>query len=172
IDIRPDSVSYNDYIECIKGLATATWSINNEYFPNIKSEGRLRVVLLIRPDIFASLNLQNSNNKIKDNAVLLDWRTNDTDFESSKIFRLADRLLLAQQEEYHETGESWNYYFPYTLLSKNDGKRDPSFIQFLRYSLYRPRDIVTMLDFVRDVHTRNPKSNQYQFKQYDFDNGQ
>src|SRR6185312_1423543 len=103
IDIRPDSVSYNDYIECIKGLATATWSINNEYFPNIKSEGRLRVVLLIRPDIFASLNLQNSNNKIKDNAVLLDWRTNDTDFESSKIFRLADRLLLAQQEEYHET---------------------------------------------------------------------
>ena len=36
----------------------------------------LRTVLLVRPDIFASLGLQNQNTKVRDNSVFLDWRTN------------------------------------------------------------------------------------------------
>ncbi|HTD98463.1 MAG TPA: hypothetical protein VK668_04230 [Mucilaginibacter sp.] len=174
IDIRPNSVSYEDYIECIKGLANATWAVNNEIFPNVKSTGKLKVVLLIRPDIFANLGLQNQNNKIKDNAVLLDWRTNYTDFESSKIFTLSDRFLMAQQDKNYSIGSCWDYYFPYTLATYNKKlqKQDSSFIQFLRYSLYRPRDIVTMLDFVKAVHIRNPKNNLNQFTKNDFDNGE
>ena len=56
IDIRPASIPYPDYLECIKGLANAVWEINNDFFPTIKGGGgRLRAVLLVRPDIFASL---------------------------------------------------------------------------------------------------------------------
>lgn len=170
IDIRPDSVSYQDYLDCIKGLAQATWSVNNEFFPTMKSEGRLKVVLLIRPDIFANLGLQNQNNKIKDNSILLDWRTNYTNYKDSKLFILADRLLLSQQDRTYKIGECWNHYFPYEPFVAN--KKESSFIQFLRHSLYRPRDIVTMLDYLKDIHSRNPKNNPNVFNQNDFDNGE
>ena len=50
IDIRPESVDYDTYIESIKGLANAVWAVNNDFFSNIKdSKGRIRVVLLVRP---------------------------------------------------------------------------------------------------------------------------
>ena len=52
IDIRPSSIPYHEYLDCVKGLANAVWSITNDFFSTIKdSKGRLRVVLLIRPDI-------------------------------------------------------------------------------------------------------------------------
>jgi len=170
IDIRPESIPYEDYLECIKGLANATWALNNDFFPNIKSKGKLKVVLLIRPDIFANLGLQNINNKIKDNSILLDWRTNYPEFENSKLFHLADRLLSSQQEGKQELGECWNTYFPYTPFVSH--KKEPSFIQFLRFSLYRPRDIVTMLDLLRDVHSRSDNHNKYVFSNSDFQNSE
>ena len=70
IDIRPFNVPYKDYLECIKGLAAAVWSINSDFFANIKGDrGKIKVVTLLRPDIFSSLGLQNQNNKIRDNSV-------------------------------------------------------------------------------------------------------
>ena len=48
IDIRPSSIAYEEYIACIKGLANAVWSLNNDFFPTIKdTPGRIRVVLLM-----------------------------------------------------------------------------------------------------------------------------
>jgi hypothetical protein len=56
VDIRPQSVDYETYLESIKGLANAVWAVNNDFFANIKdSKGRIRVVLLVRPDIFNTL---------------------------------------------------------------------------------------------------------------------
>lgn len=59
IDIRPESVSQKDYIECIKGLAHAIWSLNNDYFACLKGNEKnlIKVVLLIRPDIFPQITL-------------------------------------------------------------------------------------------------------------------
>lgn len=76
IDIRPHSIEYGDYLDCIKGLASAIWEVNNDFFPTIKGGGgRMRAVLLLRPDIFASLGFQNQNTKLRDNSVFLDWST-------------------------------------------------------------------------------------------------
>lgn len=156
IDIRPSSIEYENYLECVKGLANAVWSINNDFFANIKdSKGRLRVVLLIRPDIFDSLNLQNQSNKVRDNSILLDWRTTYSEYRSSLLFRMADKLLSSQQSEKLDFGEAWGQYFPYKVLSKayyreDSDMYDHSFIPFLRYSLYRPRDIVTMLSILQE----------------------
>lgn len=32
IDYRPESVPYNDYLACIKGLGEAVWQLNNDFF--------------------------------------------------------------------------------------------------------------------------------------------
>ena len=166
IDIRPENIPYTEYLECIKGLANATWSLNNDFFPNLTSKGKLKIILLIRPDIFANLGLQNINNKIKDNSILLDWRTNYPEYRNSKLFHLADKLLSSQQKIKTEFGQCWDSYFPYTPFVA--GKNESSFIQFLRFSLYRPRDIITMLDLLSEIHSRTKENNQYAFYEKDF----
>lgn len=60
IDVRPSQIPFDEYQECVKGLANAIWSLNNDVFSSIKgSKGRIRIVLLIRPDIFESLGVEN-----------------------------------------------------------------------------------------------------------------
>ncbi|MEH2287517.1 P-loop ATPase, Sll1717 family [Nostoc sp.] len=120
IDIRPSHIEYNDYLDCVKGLANAVWAINNDIFPNIKdSRGRLKVVLLVRPDIFDSIELQNRNNKIRDNSVLLSWNTTYKNYRNSKLFEMAGRLLGAQQNPSVEYDKAWDYYFPYMIANKS-----------------------------------------------------
>ncbi|WP_312824846.1 P-loop ATPase, Sll1717 family [Epilithonimonas sp.] len=149
IDIRPRNIDYEDYLECIKGLANATWSLNNDFFANIKgSKGRIKVILLLRPDIFSHLGLQNLNTKIRDNSVLLDWRTTYPIFNTSKIFKLSDNILSSQQEETFDLGTCWNHYFNFTPTV--NGKIENSFVSFLRFSMFRPRDIITMMTLLQE----------------------
>lgn len=152
IDIRPGSIPYETYLECIKGLGNAVWSINNDFFAGIKgSKGRMRVVLLLRPDIFDSLGLQNQNSKLRDNSVVLNWLTTYSEHRKSKLFHMSDRLLAFQQPEQCADGQAWDYYFPFdtpNLKSKYPGLT--SFISFLRFSQYRPRDILGMLAILKE----------------------
>jgi hypothetical protein len=174
IDIRPSHIEYNDYLDCVKGLANAVWAINNDIFPEINdSQGRLKVVLLVRPDIFDSIGLQNRNNKIRDNAVLLNWNTTYENHRNSKLFEMAGKLLGAQQNQVVEYDKAWDYYFPYTIENKSANKtdadkEDSSFIGFLRYSLYRPRDIVTMLSILQDNFKEQKQDPNRVFSQSDF----
>ncbi|WP_374133307.1 hypothetical protein, partial [Sphingomonas sp. 28-62-20] len=90
IDIRPENIPFPEYLDCVKGLANALWSLNNDFFPSIRdSKGRMKVVALLRPDIFNSLGLQNRNTKLKDNSVVLDWRTRYSNHRKSDLFKLA-----------------------------------------------------------------------------------
>lgn len=154
IDIRPQEVPYEEYLDCIKGLANAAWSLNNDYFPSIKdSQGRLKIITLLRPDIFNSLGLQNRNTKLKDNSILLEWITDYKKHRNSPLFLLADRMFSAQQEFDVKEGETWDYYFPFdatNITSEQTGKT--SFLVFLRYSYHRPRDILTMLDMLKELY--------------------
>lgn len=176
IDIRPSRIDYDDYLECVKGLANAVWAINNDVFPKIKdSKGRLKVVLLVRPDIFDSIGLQNRNNKIRDNSVLLNWNTTYKNYENSKLFEMAGKLIGAQQNPQIEYDRAWNNYFPYTIenkAAKKSGESDPSFIGFLRYSLYRPRDIVTMLSILRENFVEQKQDPNRVFSEADFFNAE
>lgn len=213
IDIRPASMLYDDYLECIKGLANAVWALNNDFFANIKgSAGRLRVVLLIRPDIFNSLGLQNQNTKIRDNAVLLDWQTTYPMYRESAIFSIADRLLCSQQSTSLQFGDAWDYYFPYKITevfqpspkqpTKREKTKNPliqmlelkygteqitpeptevavpikierdSFISFLRFSLYRPRDIITMLKILQQQFIQKNRHPSDVFRLADFNNSE
>jgi hypothetical protein len=178
IDIRPGVIPYYEYLECVKGLADAVWSINNDFFANIKaSKGRFKVVLLIRPDIFSSIGLQNSTNKIRDNAVFLDWRTTYPEYRTSHLFKLSDKLLLAQQDIGDiEFGKSWDYYFPWSSSSAaQHTETEPSFYSFLRLSYSRPRDIVTMLQILQEefIEKNKPDDSIFSktlFSSYEFQN--
>lgn len=154
IDIRPAGIPYPEYLECVKGLANAVWELNNDFFPTVKGgKGRCRVVLLIRPDIFESAGLQNQNAKIRDNSVFLDWKTEYIRHRNSKIFEVADHLLGVQQDSADGTlGDYWDAYFPWDSPNVFDTYDCPtSFINFLRWSYYRPRDIVTLLTLLKQL---------------------
>lgn len=170
IDIRPATIPYSEYLECIRGLANAVWEVNNDVFPSGKGSSlRMRAVLLIRPDIFASLGLQNLNTKSRDNSVFLDWRTEYTTSRSSELFRVVDRLLSYQQDESLAEGKAWDYYFPWSTPSRVQGHADQSFVSFLRFSYYRPRDIITMLVILQDI-AREAGTALNNFSHQDFDN--
>lgn len=156
IDVRPDEIPFREYQECIRGLANAVLQLNADVFPKIKdSKGKIRVVLLVRPDIFNSLGLHNANAKLSDNSVFLDWRTDYKDFRSSKIFSVFDHFLSAQQSEKGlNVGQSWDYYFQWQANNLHDPelyRQNTSFISFLRNSYYRPRDILKMIGLLKET---------------------
>lgn len=172
IDIRPSNVDYETYIESIKGLANAVWAVNNDFFSNIKdSKGRIRVILLVRPDIFNSLGLQNQNSKVRDNSVILNWITNYSDFRTSPLYLLADKLLGYQQDTEYPPGAVWNYYFPYDANNVKAAIPSPtSFILFLRFGLYRPRNILTILSIQKENFIKQRRKDNEVFRLEDFKN--
>lgn len=157
IDIRPGSIKYENYLECIKGLANAIWSLNNDFFAKIKdTQGRIRVVLLIRPDILNSLNLQNLNNKINDNSVFLDWRTTYPEYRNSELFKMIDKILIYNQVPESNIKNLWDHYNPWQSPSTNSNRdNDDSFINILKICYSRPRDIITCLQMLQNLKIQN-----------------
>ena len=157
IDVRPGDMPYEDYMHCIKGLANAAWYLNTDFFQNIKgSVGRIKIVLLLRPDIYSSLNLQNSANKLMDNAVFLDWRTTYKEYKDSFLYKLASKLLLYKQCNLDELEQMENVivekYFDWKLTPTSKSRKfDTAFMAFLRISLSRPRDISVIFQYIRKV---------------------
>jgi len=170
IDIRPDSIPYEEYLDCIKGLANAVWALNSDFLSNIKDPGgQTRIVLLLRPDILESIGLQNTNTKIRDNSVVLDWKTTYPRYRQSDIFAVIDRLLSAQQDDTNALGECWDHYFPFFSPTDTKDRQHPtSFITFLRFSLYRPRDIIVMMEILQKLKSQTGDSTNVSLD--DFDN--
>lgn len=171
IDIRPHGIEYEDYLQCIKGLANAVWELNNDYFSQIRdTRGRVKIVLLVRPDIFISLGLQNTTNKIRDNSVFLDWRTTYHDYRESLLFEISDRILGHQQKHQKNLGASWDHYLPWKTKSTNEKREyDHSFINFLRISYSRPRDIITLLSILQDHSTQQKPKNHFDISTFNSD---
>jgi hypothetical protein len=152
IDIRPDQIDYPSYIECIQGLANAAWDLNTEYFANIKgSRGNIKIVLLMRPDILDNMEFQNLNAKVLDNGVVLDWKTTYSNFKTSSIFNLISGIMAKQQDVSRLTNYGvWREYFPFDFEHLRIAERvDDPFVGLLRYSFYRPRDIVQYLKLMQ-----------------------
>ncbi len=172
IDIRPNNIPYEDYIECIQGLANAFWSLNTDLFQNVKdSKGHLKIVLLLRPDIFDALNLQNATNKILDNSVYLDWRTTYNEYRTSSLYDLSNKLLSYKNKI--DENMAWESYFDWKLRSTNKKREyDTAFMEFLRISLSRPRDIVVILQLLQEQMKQEGKiySTKFEYSSYLCDN--
>lgn len=153
IDVRPEEMDYSEYIECINGLISAAWNLNNTFFGTKKdTKGIIRIALLLRPDIFSALRLHNSASKILDNSVYLNWETTSKDYRKSELFSLCEHILMGQQNG-KVSDSYWDYYFPWkstTETSSNGEVQYDSFVEFLRISYSRPRDLVAYLQFLQD----------------------
>ncbi|XQA65507.1 P-loop ATPase, Sll1717 family [Xanthomonas sacchari] len=148
IDYRPEDVPYVDYLACIKGLGEASWQLNSEFFSNIRdSPGRIKIVLLVRPDVFHSLNLYNSNSKLRDNSVLLDWSTTESELRQSKLYEAADLYFSKQQSFKSSALSAADHYL--SASTSNE-----IFKQFLRRSFQKPRDLLTLIRLIKEVSTK------------------
>ena len=137
LDAKPNGVDFIEYQKCLTGLSEAAWHLNSEYFASAKdSNGRMRCVLLLRPDVFDSLNLHNSNCKLSDNAVIFNWHTTDDKHKDSNIYKISDKYFTSQCG----SPFGWSAYFqdPHSEQSK-------SFKRLLRSSFHRPRDIFSAI---------------------------
>ncbi len=151
IDIRVDDFSDGEYRACIQGLANAIWEINTSVFRSMpESEGFLKVILSVRTDLFPQLSLHNQANKVRDNSVLLDWRTTYENYKDSSLYKFCNNLLSYNNEGL-PIDSYWEYYFPWKTSSTNIQKRefDDSFINCLRLSLCRPRDFVSIMKAIQ-----------------------
>jgi hypothetical protein len=169
IDIRPSTIEYEDYLECIRGLVDAAWNLNTELFQKVPdSKAKLRVVLLLRPDIYGALDVQNSTNKLRDNTVFLDWRTTYNDYQKSQLFKIGVRLLSYQQENI-PLNNIWESYFPWKIKTRQENRaHDTAFMAFLRISLSRPRDILVIMTILKDLMVKKGVANKTVFDYHVF----
>ena len=158
IDFRPEAVPYPEYIECIKGLGEAVWQLNTEYFNSIRdSKGRIKIVLLVRPDVFHSLNLYNSNSRLQDNCVFLDWSTTEKEYYQSLLFEVSGKYFSSQQKFKTQPSEAWEqYYF-------QPGSPGQIFKRLLKLSFHKPRDILTYIRITKKHASRGLGQNAVQF---------
>jgi hypothetical protein len=158
IDYRPEGVSYKDYLACVKGLGEAVWELNTEFFGNIRdTKGRIKIVLLIRPDVFHQLNLYNSNSRLQDNAVLLDWSTTEKELGTSPLFEVSGRYFATQQAHATSDADAWIHYF------EPPGGACPTFRGLLKTTFQKPRDILTFIKLTRAVAMKSQEGHQSVF---------
>ena len=160
LDVRPDSLTVEEYLNFIRCLAEAASEINRKFFE--RNDVGIRFVLLFRPDVFSRLRLQNINLIFREESVFLNWRTGYGDFFDSELFKTIDNILSSQNirdnrdNQELKLGVAWENYFPWYVEDskekwlKHYGNKT-SFIDFLRLSYHRPRDILILLQELQAV---------------------
>jgi hypothetical protein len=159
-DQIPLDIRRGDYVECLRGLANAIWELNCFIFPEIISNNQLylKIVLLIRPDIFSIIRFHNANAKLKDNSVILNWVTKKSAYKNSRLFKMADNLFSSQQSSKYALGYSWKEYCEENFELTYAGRlvKQPSFVAIMNRTFMRPRDIFALLDIMhRECINRN-----------------
>ena len=165
LDVRPTEGvgSHEGHIANVTSLINAMWQLNYMGFPGALSE-RYRVIVLVRPDIFERLELQNVNNIWRVNTIQITYPVRFKYYRTSGLFRIADYLLYTQQPYYpkpdYAVGECWDSYLPDKFehmpsSSRLGSRSDDSFISILRNTFNRPRDIIYYLDYWRIVAMAN-----------------
>ncbi len=66
---------------------------------------------------------------------------------------MADRILSAQQNTSYTLGECWDHYFPFKINPA--GEEEDSFVSFLKLSMFRPRDIITLMKILQKHLSKN-----------------
>jgi hypothetical protein len=161
LDVRPTegTGSHKDHIANVTNLINAMWQLNYKEFPGEMAEW-YRVIVLVRPDIFEKLELQNVNNILRMNTIQISFHTRFLPYRQSRLFQIADSLLYTQQSFFPENGYTvgrcWDAYLPDTVTHtpsdpQKPQKKDESFIALIRNTFNRPRDIIYYLDYWRIV---------------------
>lgn len=161
IDAKPSGIDFSEYQKCITGLADAAWSLNKDFFSNMpNSPQKPRVVLLLRPDVFDSLNLHNSNCKLSDNSVVFDWSTSKQGYKNSDLYKMSDKYFISQNND----NSGWERYFQ----EERPGSKNRSYRRLLRISYQRPRDVFSAIKILIDIYKKDGRGSLNHFSWQDF----
>lgn len=148
IDIRPNSIDYSEYKECVSSLVRAVYDINHSIFSKMRHRdtGRLQIVVLSRLDIFLESDLNNAGCKIVDNSVYLNWAlSNLNNIKQTDIYKLINNVLSEGK-----TGiDMWQKYMNFEIKRGNYNKYD-SFAYCMRLTAARPRDFIRILQLLQE----------------------
>ena len=78
----------------------------------------------------------------------MDWRTTYTEYKDSKLYQVSKKLLEYKQQC---DVDIWELYLPWKLTSTSPKREyDTAFMEFLKISLSRPRDILVILQIIKE----------------------
>lgn len=165
LDVRPDVVSYPDYLEVVSSIVNANWVVNATQLAKLSAQ--LKITLLVRPDIMEAVSLQNRGPKIQHHGHLVEWATAYKDYRESEIFKFTDIVLFSQQSENLKLGpgDTWNHYFPFRVESRVKEEGDNPFVLFLRHSFYKPRDIIKYLSLMQEFYSQGERKERLAFEE-------
>jgi hypothetical protein len=172
LDVRPaeGTGTHADHIANVTGLINAMHQMNHDGMLSKKSS-ICRVIVLVRPDIFEKLELQNVNNIWRTNTIQITYEVRFGYYRDSSLFRLSDYLIYTQQKFFprsdYKVGECWDSYLPdkWVHLPSKEGrpeKTEDAFIGMLRNTFNRPRDIIYYLKYWKVIAlSRNDAKSSY-----------
>lgn len=109
-------------------------------------------MLLIRPDVFHALNLYNSNSRLQDNSVFLNWFTTEKEYRSSRLFEASGKYFSSQQATPISIESAFDQYF-------QTKQSDQLFKRLLKNSFQKPRDILTFIRIARNLQIKKGQGN-------------
>lgn len=174
LDLAYSSTDAN-YKNRLIGLLLATYA----FFP--KFQGKVKIYLFLRSDIFNALEFQDKN-KIKDNMVeFLDWDPKSTTSELSLKQLVSNRIKVNIKSSSSNFERNWNELFE----SSNIGRNQTKWNFIIERTFVRPRDVIKFLNLAltqaknrlrsepdsidkvinSDMHSIRKKYSQYLFEE-------
>ena len=98
-------------------------------------------------DVFHSLNLYNSNSRLRDNSVLLDWSTTELGMRDSRLYEAIGKFFASQQDQETTALVAADHY----LVAEDS---QTIFRRLLRASFQKPRDLLTFVKIARAVSVK------------------
>ena len=89
------------------------------------------------------------------------WQTTYANYRNSKLFELSNRIFKYGNDMKNIEGSEtyWDLYFPWHSITSSPSDEgntpDNSFIELLRNSLCRPRDLITILKIIQTLEKNN-----------------
>lgn len=116
----------------------------NDYM--IKSQKKIKIILLMREDIIKMINDPDINKIIQDGSVYLNWHKRLDDLKELINLRFAMSGI-----SYEEASECWDKLFPAKIRNKK------SWAYILDYTLYKPRDVLQFLKYCQSEYPNAEK---------------
>lgn len=133
------------YASSCESLIHATVSLNRAFR---RAGSELKIILLLRSDIFLGLNFSELSKYKADHAVSLSWRPEDKE-NSPLLDFISHKVVKSLNVDYPKDLSTVFYHlFP----GRIDGRKSSSYL--IDMSMVRPRDIVSMLNSAVNLYPR------------------
>ena len=137
-DDLDDNFGSDFYSSSCESLINATVSLNRTFK---KAGANIKIVLLLRSDIFHSLSFSEISKFKKNHAVVLDWKP-ELKENSPLVSLVLHKIIRSLRVDYPENiiAAIFPTFFPYDI----DGSHPATY--FINMTMGRPRDVISLLN--------------------------